>query len=472
MRNLNTKRTEMKLFLRTGLPVILIFATFSCNKNDPEPTDQIEIPDGYVLEWNDEFNEGQIDPLKWNFETGDGTDYGLPQGWGNNELQIYTTSNENARVGQDDGVSALIITALKNGENDYTSAKLTTNGLFSMRFGRVDVRAKLPKGQGIWPAIWTLGENIDNINWPGCGEIDIMEMLGHEPNKIYGTVHYVDGENRKGESQDMYEKSGPDFSEEYHVFSLVWTPETLSFLVDEVKYHEVTIEEDMKEFLRSHYLILNVAVGGYWPGYPDATTTFPQSMYVDYVRVFTKEGFIPPAEPALNIEEETLGQPTEPGIAQNAIQEGFDTLGNIEVISYGGGGEPIIGTSENAINGDLSLVFDFPGGAWGGGYLLMEQPRNLSSFTHLVFALNKPENLADAEIKLESATTNVAVFLKDYESTELTNGFVEYVIPLSHFTGLDLIQLNIPFAIWNPVDANGDFVSATVLIDNLHFVTQ
>ncbi|MBW6480457.1 MAG: glycoside hydrolase family 16 protein [Bacteroidales bacterium] len=462
----------MKEILRIFLPAIFAIAVYSCSDNDTEPIDQIETPDGYVLVWNDEFNDGQIDLTKWTFETGDGTDFGLPSGWGNNELQIYTTNDVNARVDQDGDVSALIINAVKNGENDYTSAKLTTNGLFSMRFGRIDVRAKLPKGQGIWPAIWTLGDNLDVVDWPGSGEIDIMEMLGHEPTKIYGTIHYVDGDNRKGESQGYYEVSGPDFSETYHVFSLEWTPETLTFMVNDVKYHEVAIEDDMKEFLRSHYLILNVAVGGYWPGYPDESTTFPQSMHVDYVRVFEKEGFNPPLPPVLNIEEETLGQNLEPGIAQHAIKEGFEDLGNIEVISFGGGGEPIIDTSDNAVDGDLSLVFDFPGGAWGGAYFEMEQPRNLSNYSHLVFALNKPENIVDAEVKLESPSTNAAVFLINYESTELYNGFVEYAIPLSDFSGLDLIQLRIPFAIWNPVDANGDFIAATFLIDNLHFANR
>ncbi len=459
----------MERLLKILLPAIFVIAAYACEKNDTDPTDAIDIPEGYVLVWNDEFDEGQIDPQKWTFETGDGTDYGLPRGWGNNELQIYTNSDENARVGMDGDISALMITAVKHAENDYTSAKLTTNGLFSMRFGRIDVRAKLPEGQGIWPAIWMLGDNREIVDWPGCGEIDIMEMLGHDPNIIYGSIHYVDKENRKGESQGVFEAPGASFSEAYHVFTLVWTPEKLSFMVDGVQYHEVAIEDGMKEFLRNFYLILNVAVGGYWPGYPDATTSFPQRMYVDYVRVFEMEDFTPPAPPILNIEEETLGQPLEPNIADNAIKEGFEELGNLEVIAFGGGGEPYIDTSENAIDGGLSLVFDFPGGSWGGAYFLMEQPRNLSSYSHLVFALNKPENLVDAEIKLESSTTNAALFLKDYESTPLTNGFVEYAIPLSDFQGLDLIQLKIPFAIWNPTDGNGTFVAATVLIDNVHF---
>jgi beta-glucanase (GH16 family) len=451
---------------------LFVIALSACSDKDVVPKDPFDTPEGYELVWNDEFDKGQVDPLKWTFETGDGTDYGLPRGWGNNELQIYTTNEENAGIGQDGDVSALIITAVRHGENDYTSAKLTTNGLFSMRFGRIDIRAKLPYGQGIWPAIWTLGDNRPIIDWPGCGEIDIIEMLGHEPDRVYATLHYVDGENRKGDSQGMFEKTGENFHDDYNVFSMEWTPEKLSFMVNGEKYHEVTIEEDMKEFLRSQYLILNVAVGGYWPGYPNATTTFPQSMYVDYVRVFEKKGFTPPPSPDLVIEEETIGQPIEPNIADNAIKEGFEDLGNVSLIVFGGGGEPLIDTSENAIDGELSLVFDFPGGGWGGGYFEMELPRNLSNYSHLVFALNKPANLANAEIKLESPSTYASVFLVDYISTELSDGFVEYAIPLSDFHGLDLIQLKIPFALWNPVDAIGNFVPVTVLIDNMHFANR
>lgn len=461
----------MRKLKRILLPVIFLPAFFACSDNDVDPIDRVDVPEGYVLVWHDEFDGNTIDPQKWTFETGDGTEFGLPVGWGNNELQIYTNNEENARIEQDGDVSALVITALKHGENDFTSAKLTTNGLFSMRFGRVDVRAKLPQGQGIWPAIWTLGDNRSIVDWPGCGEIDIMEMLGHDPKKVYATVHYVDGENRKGENQGYYETSGTSFSDDYHVFSLEWTPEKMSFMVDGTKYHEVSIEDDMKEFLRSHYLILNVAVGGYWPGYPDETTVFPQSMYVDYVRVFEKEGFTPPEPPVLDIDEETLGPPIDSSIVYHAIKDGFDDLGYLEVISFGGGGEPFIGTSENAIDGELSLEFDFPGGSWGGGYFLMEQPRNLSNYTHLIFALHKPDELADAEIKLESTSNDAAIFLIDYESTELENGFVEYAIPLSDFQGLDLVQLRIPFAIWNPVNADGEFVPFTVLIDNVHFAS-
>ncbi|MFW5707372.1 MAG: glycoside hydrolase family 16 protein, partial [Bacteroidota bacterium] len=230
-----------ELLFKLWIPALLVFGFASCDDNGAEPSDEIDVPEGYELVWNDEFDAQDIDPLKWTFETGDGTNYGLPAGWGNNEMQIYTSQEENAGIIKDGDVSALAITALKQGENDYTSAKLTTNGLFSMRFGRIDVRAKMPKGQGIWPAIWTLGDNRNMVEWPGCGEIDIMELLGHEPDKVYATVHYVDGENRKGESQNTFSASGEDFSEAYHVFSLEWTPETLNFWVDGQKYHEVAI---------------------------------------------------------------------------------------------------------------------------------------------------------------------------------------------------------------------------------------
>jgi beta-glucanase (GH16 family) len=457
--------------MKNKIALLFLFSMvlWSCSDDDT-PSNRIEAPEGYTLLWNDEFDEGMIDPAKWTFETGDGTDYGLPRGWGNNELQIYTSSDNNASVGMDGDLSVLKITAIKTGENSYTSAKMTTNGLFSMRFGRVDVRAKLPEGQGIWPAIWMLGDNRPIVDWPGCGEIDIMEMLGNNPSKMYGTLHYVNGENRKGERQGDKTLSGTAFSDDYHVFSIDWTPQSIKFMVDNVQYFESPIEDDMKEFLRSFYLIMNVAVGGFWPGYPDNTTTFPQTMYVDYVRVFTKDGFVAPDAPVLDIAEETLGQVLEPNIADNAIKEGFDELGALSIVAFGGGGEPFIETSETAIDGDLSLVLDYPGGSWGGAYILMEQPRNMSIFTHLVFSLHKPDNLFDGEIKLESRGGRFgAVFLKDYEPTSVANGFVEYVIPLSDFGNLDLIQVNIPFALWNPVNSSGNFVPFRVLVDKVYF---
>lgn len=461
----------MKKYLSPYLLIPSVFLMIACD-SDPKPEEQIEIPDGYTLVWQDEFEQGTINSDNWNFETGNGTGYGLPAGWGNNEKQIYTDSEENAHIETDGSVSSLLITADEDGSGAFTSAKLTTKDLFSMRFGRVDVRAKMPEGQGLWAAIWMLGDNRALIDWPGCGEIDIAEVLGSSPSTLYSTLHFTNGENKKDEIQGVKELAGSSFSSDYHLYTLEWTPESLVFKLDDVKFQEVPIEAGMKEFQRSFYLILNVAVGGYWPGEPDNTTSFPQTMYIDYVRAYSKDGFTAPEAPALVVEEETIGQIIEPDIADNAIKTGFTELGNMKVVSYGGGGEPVVSTSETAIDGDLSLAFAFPGGNWGGGYIELAAPKNFSNFNAIVFSLNKPQALVNAEIKLEGVTTNAIILLKNYTGTALTDGFVEYRIPLSDFVGLDLTKLRIPFSIWNPQDNADGFVAATVLIDNLHFVTE
>jgi hypothetical protein len=330
----------------------------------------------------------------------------------------------------------------------------------------------MPEGQGLWAAIWMLGDNKELIDWPGCGEIDIAEVLGSSPSTLYSTLHFTNGENEKDEIQGIKNLDGSSFSDDYHLYTLEWTPESLVFKLDEVQFHEVPIEAGMLEFQRSFYLILNVAVGGYWPGDPDNTTSFPQTMYIDYVRAYSKDGFTAPEPPTLVVEDETVGQIIEPDIADNAIKTGFTDFGNIKVVSYGGGGEPIVTTSETAIDGDLSLVFDFPGGNWGGGYIELAALKNFTGYEKLVFSLNKPESLVNAEIKLEGGSTNAIVFLNNYTGIPLTDGFVEYTIPLSDFVGLDLSKLRIPFAIWNPKDNADGFVAATVLIDNIYFINE
>lgn len=447
--------------------ILLLGSITACN-SDSNPTDEITAPEGYTLLWSDEFDGTEINSSNWVYETGDGTAYGLPVGWGNNEKQQYTSDSENSGIVTDEGTSVLAITA-REAASGYTSAKLTTQELVSVRFGRIDIRAKLPQGQGIWPAFWLLGENRAEINWPGCGEIDVIEMLGHEPNKMYSTVHYTNADNEHDEDQGTYTLPSGTFSDAYYVFTLDWTPESITYLLDGIQVHETVITEDMKEFLRPAYLILNIAVGGYWPGEPDETTTFPQTMYVDYVRVFTKDGLELPAAPVLDVAEETVGEIIEPTLADEAILTSFSALGNLEVLAWGGGGEPEISASETAIDGELSLSYHFPGGAWGGAYLQMETPADLSDYQVLRFSLNMPATLVNAEIKLESSATNAVVFLEDYAGTPVEEGFVEYEIPLADFVGLDLTKVHIPFSIWNPLNATGGFAEATVLIDGLHF---
>ena len=463
--------------MRTGIfflvyCVCTLFIVSSCSSDDEvvTPVDPVvnETPEGYALVWADEFNGDAINFEYWNHELGDGTAYGLPAGWGNNELQLYTDQATHSGIDKTDDVSALRITAVEESAGAYRSAKLTSQNKISVRFGRVDVKAKMPSGQGIWPAIWMLGDNIDEISWPGCGEIDIVEVLGQEPDRMYSTVHFTNSDNSLESIQGESNNFG-DLSSDYHVYTVEWTPEQIRFLLDGTMINELAIEDDMKEFLRSFYIILNVAVGGYWPGDPDNTTVFPQQMLVDYVRVYEQIDFVAPDAPALDIAEETIGQILEPNIADHAIQDGFDILGNLEVLVWGGGGEPEVGISDTAVEGDSSLVFNFQGGNWGGGYIKMQDPADMSAYTNVHFSLKLPSDLTDAEIKLEGPSTDAAVYLINYTGMDVGDGFLEYTIPLADFTDLDVSAVNIPFAMWNPQNSAMEFVGGEVLIDNIYF---
>jgi beta-glucanase (GH16 family) len=228
-----------------------------------------------TLAWSDEFNDTTLNTSNWNYELGDNS------GWGNNELESYTSSKNN--VYTQDGF--LYIKAIKQGISSYTSGRITTQGKKEFTFGRIDIRAKLPEGQGIWPALWMLGSNISTVGWPICGEIDIMEELGQQPDKVYFTAHY--NNNGHQSSGGNYSLPGASFSNDFHIFSLLWQPTRLKWYVDNKEYFSVNNNQisgfpmDLPQFF-----IFNVAVGGNWPGSPDATTVFPQSMVVDYIRVY------------------------------------------------------------------------------------------------------------------------------------------------------------------------------------------
>jgi beta-glucanase (GH16 family) len=234
---------------------------------------------GMTLVWRDEFNGSSLDPMFWNFEEGNGT-----EGWGNQELQYYRKENTRVNSGY------LTITAKKEsfGGKEYTSSRITTEAKKDFLYGRIDFRAKLPKGQGIWPAFWALGANIRTTPWPFCGEIDVMEMVGGGPGKdntAHGTVHYEDGGHKYiGGSTTL---TSGDFFDKFHVFSLVWTERSLKWYVDNNEFFTFdTTGASKDEFRRSYFLLINLAVGGNWPGAPSASTAFPQKYIVDYVRVF------------------------------------------------------------------------------------------------------------------------------------------------------------------------------------------
>ncbi len=229
---------------------------------------------GMQLVWADEFNDPDINMSNWTFELGGG-------GWGNNEWEVYTNSPLNANIS--DGKLNIIATKTYAG---YNSARMITKGKQEFTYGRIDIRAKMPYGQGIWPALWMLGGNISQVSWPSCGEIDIMEYLGHEVSKVHGTVHYNDGGHQyKGGSYSL--PSGPGFNDKFHVFTILWQENSIEWYCDYQKYYEVTNANiKFDAFKLPQFFIFNVAVGGNWPGYPDATTVFPQTMQVDYIRVF------------------------------------------------------------------------------------------------------------------------------------------------------------------------------------------
>lgn len=187
----------------------------------------------------------------------------------------------------------LIITAKKETFNDaaYTSSRIITKDKQSFQYGRIDIRAVLPKGQGIWPALWMLGANISSVPWPGCGEIDIMEMVGGSGNRdktVYGTLHWDNaGSHACTCGDDGFTLPSGIFADEFHVFSIVWNANAITWYVDNVQFHQIDITPaNMSEFDAPHFLIFNIAVGGNWPGSPDASTVFPQRLIVDYIRVF------------------------------------------------------------------------------------------------------------------------------------------------------------------------------------------
>ena len=238
--------------------------------------------EGMELVWHDEFSSNTLNQDFWSYDNGDG----CPDlcGWGNNELQFYR--EENSWI--DDGLFVIEARRENFQGRDFTSTKIISADKQLVQYGRIDVRAKLPKGQGYWPAIWLLGRNLPQVGWPKCGEIDIMEMIGGADREktVHGTAHwYKDGHVSSGGSKTK--EIGLD--ESFHVFTILWDEEAIEWYIDDQFYYRLDITEDHQtEFHAPFYFIINLAVGGNWPGNPDNSTVFPARMYVDYVRAFRK----------------------------------------------------------------------------------------------------------------------------------------------------------------------------------------
>ncbi len=241
----------------------------------------------WELTWSDEFNGAAgsaPDNSKWSFDIGTGTN-----GWGNSELQHYTNRPSNVQL---DGNGKLIITARSESYagSGFTSARLKTKGLFAQAYGRFEARIKTPTGPGIWPAFWMLGANIDTKPWPQCGEIDIMEQRGQQPSITHGTLHGpgYSGGNSIGKA---YGLTNGRFDTDYHIYAVEWGEDYIDFFVDNFLYQRLTPADVTGEWVYNQpfFLLLNVAVGGNFVGFPTSGTPFPQSMYVDYVKVYKQK---------------------------------------------------------------------------------------------------------------------------------------------------------------------------------------
>jgi len=307
--NKKTMRITTLLFTTFALASMISFT--SCDTDETQTVATFS-----NLTMSDEFDvEGAPNSDIWSFETGTGTD-----GWGNKELQYYTDRPENVTVQN----GLLVITALKEEYNgaSYTSARLITKGKFKQAYGRFEARIKVPGGSGLWPAFWLLGENFDldgcfDVDgWPQCGEIDIMEYRRQEPTKVSGSIHgpgYSGETDPQGQVTKSYDLGNNRYDAGFHVFGIEWGPEYINYYIDDVLYNQITPSDievtpadvvytlnDAVEaveatdvtgdwvFNKPFYIIINLAVGGNFPGNPDDGETFPQNMLVDYVRVYNQ----------------------------------------------------------------------------------------------------------------------------------------------------------------------------------------
>jgi beta-glucanase (GH16 family) len=268
--NINSKQIK-KSFLLMGCSFLFL----SCSEEGQPTITKTN------LVMQDEFNtDGALDQSLWSYDIGTGSN-----GWGNNELQFYTDRPENIVI--EDGMLKITARRESFSGSSFTSARILTKGKYEQKYGRIEARIKLPWGRGLWPAFWMLGANFDTVGWPQCGEIDIMEYLGNQPTRVFGTVHgpgYSGGES----ISKNYNLSFSRFDTDFHIFGIEWGENYINFYVDDVLYNQVTPADVPGEwvFNQPFFIILNMAVGGNLPGSPTGETLFPQTMLVDYIRVY------------------------------------------------------------------------------------------------------------------------------------------------------------------------------------------
>jgi len=375
---------------RKTLTLILFAALFlivGCDKiSAPPSVPYVTVPGNYTLIWSDEFDQRSTtpDPSKWNYDIGYGGD-----GWGNDEWQNYTNSQDNVKV--EDG--NLVITARWDSVNfpsgpgkrngSVTSGRINTKNKFSFKYGKVKANIKIPTTMGMWPAFWMLGQNFDSAGWPQCGEIDIMEAspLYHNDRTSMFTMHWYNDDVAAHNSYGTTTQLSTPLSAGYHVYEVEWDEQRVIGKIDDINYFVKVIDPGtMDEFLREFFLIMNVAVGGNLGGTPDGTTNWPQSMYVDWVRVYQKEASLIPIE--------TYGIFTD----TTSVDDGLTVGLNAEIYVW----ENTIAAGTMApYEGDNVISWTTTGVGWFGAGIQANTPRDMSGFAqgNLKFMIKIPANV-------------------------------------------------------------------------------
>ena len=367
--------------LRVAVATLLLTfmqVAYSGNDESNSPDSPLTYDDFYLV-WSDEFSGTRLDEQNWSHNIGTGSG-----GWGNNELQYYRSSN----ISVADGFLTITAKRENYGGRNYTSSRIKTEGLVAFTYGRVDIRAKLPRGQGIWPALWALGSNFSEVGWPYSGEIDIMEMIGGNGREgtVHGTVHWNIGGLSAPYAHTYRGGSftAVDFSEDFNVFSIIRTADQIEWRVNDEPYYQFTIDDSasLAAFRKPFFLIFNVAVGGNWPGYPDDATTFPQQMVVDYVRIFEPTGSSEPVsslrvnleEPAVDLVHMGVGNLRGWAISSAGIRkvEAFLDGELLGEIPYGG------------VRRDVGRVFPDIDGSDKSGFSMSFNYGGLSAGTHTI----------------------------------------------------------------------------------------
>jgi beta-glucanase (GH16 family) len=427
----------------------------------------------YSLVWSDEFDGSSLASNNWSLETGYGGD-----GWGNDEWQLYTTNPNNISVtGGNLMISARCASppACYKRNGSITSARINSLNKFAFKYGKVEARIKPPVGNSAWPAFWMLGKNFPAVGWPKSGEIDVMEI--HNLYSDEFTTHFTMHWDNPGWQYDSQYKTLPySLGDDFHVFSAEWNADGVVGKIDGIQYFSLPINPaTMEEFLEEFYMILNVAIGGTLGGAPDASTPWPQTMLVDYVRVYQEDGGdasyttgAGPISPELGVYSESHTQSVLP---YSAIINGADFGGNVTNTNEGSTAVPRLDGSVV-----LSANFTNTGKTYGGFIFNFTLGRDISSYQTLKFAIDKSAmpNFANLTVQIENPSGGQPapkVSLSSYTPTVSAN-WALYEIPLSDFLGqavaLDLSKV-LYLGFWNARTAGGQLTFGTLYFDDIHF---